>query len=58
MTNKTVADLLHKNGKKVLPITIVDGSVFKTGSYPSYDELCKALNIAPLKNQPMTLPLQ
>ncbi len=58
MTNKDVADLLHKNGKKVLPITMVDGSVVKTGSYPSYEELCKALDIKPLQHKPMTLSLQ
>ncbi len=58
MTNKIVADLLHKNGKHILPIIIVDGSVFKTGAYPSYEELCKALNLTPLKHRPMTLSLQ
>lgn len=58
MTNKTVADLLHKNGKKVLPITIVNGSVFKTGAYPSYEELCMALHIEPLRQKPMTLSIQ
>jgi sulfur carrier protein ThiS len=58
MTNKTVADLLHKNGKKVLPITMVNGSVFKTGEYPAYEELCKALSIEPLKHKPMTLSIQ
>ncbi len=55
VTNKTVADLLHKNGKKVLPITMVSGSVFKTGAYPSYEDLCKALDIEPLQHKPMTL---
>ena len=57
-TNKTVADLLHKNGKKILPITMVNGTVFKTGGYPSYEELCKALDIEPLKHKPMTLSVQ
>ena len=58
MTNKTVADLLHKIGKKVLPVVIVDGSVFKTGAYPSYEELCKALGIEPLRHKPITLSVQ
>ncbi len=49
MANKTVADLLHKNGKKALPVTMVNGEVFKTGEYPSYEELCRALNIEPMK---------
>lgn len=56
MENKTVADLLHKNGKKVLPIIIVNGAVFKTGGYPTYEELCGALGIEPLKHKP--IPLQ
>lgn len=55
MENKTVADLLHKNGKKVLPIIIVNGALFKTGGYPTYEELCGALGIEPLKTKPMTL---
>jgi|YelNatPaOPRAMG01_1025707.scaffolds.fasta_scaffold76669_2 hypothetical protein len=58
MANKTVADLLHKNGKKVLPITMINGSVFKTGEYPTYDELCMAVGIKPLKHMPMTLLAQ
>lgn len=58
MENKKVADLLHKNGKKILPITIVNGEVFKTGSYPSYEDLCKELGIEPLKHKPMTLSAQ
>ena len=56
MNNKTVAELLHKNGKKVLPITIVNNKVLKTGEYPSYEDLCNALGIEPLKKgRPMTL---
>ena len=56
MANKTVADLLHKNGKKALPVTMVNGEIFKTGVYPSYEDLCKALGIEPLKQgRPITL---
>jgi hypothetical protein len=55
MENKTVADLLHRNGKKVLPIVFVNGEVFKTGAYPSYEELCIALGIEPLKHKPIPL---
>ncbi len=55
MSNKLVADLLQKNGKKAMPVTIVNDSVFKTGEYPSYEELCKELNIEPLKTgRPLT----
>jgi len=56
MANKTVADLLHKNGKKVLPVTMINEEVFKTGEYPSYEELCKASGIEPLKKgKPISL---
>lgn len=56
MENKTVADLLHKTGKKALPITFVNGAVFKTGEYPTYEDLCAVLGIEPLKHKP--IPLQ
>ena len=49
MANKTIAGLLHKNGKKALPATLINGEVFKTGEYPSYEDLCESLNIEPLK---------
>jgi len=55
MDNKQVAELLHKNGKKILPIIIVNGEVFGTGEYPSYEDLCKALGIEPLKHKPVAL---
>ncbi len=56
--NKTVADLLHKNGKKILPIIIVDGEIFITGKYPAYEEICKALGIDPLKTKPIPLHIR
>lgn len=49
LLNKMVAELLQKNGKKILPITVVNGEVFRTGGYPDYEELCRALNIEPIK---------
>lgn len=55
MANKTVSDLLHKNGKKALPVTIIDGEVFKTGGYPLYEDLCNKLGIEPLKKSPLTV---
>ncbi len=55
MENKTVADLLRKNGKKILPVIIVNGEVFRTGEYPSYEDLCAALNIRQLQNKPISL---
>lgn len=39
--NGTAIKLIHKNGKKVLPITMVDGKVVKTGAYPTVEEFQK-----------------
>ncbi|KAA9300526.1 MULTISPECIES: arsenite efflux transporter metallochaperone ArsD [Aerococcus] len=36
--NGTAIQLIHKNGKKILPITLVDGEIVKTGDYPSREE--------------------
>ncbi|GBD95212.1 MAG TPA: arsenite efflux transporter metallochaperone ArsD [Nitrospirae bacterium] len=56
MANKRVADLLQKNGKKALPLTLINGEVFITGEYPLYEDLCRKLGIKPLeKGKPMTL---
>lgn len=58
VTNKKVADLLHKNGKKILPIIVINGEVFMTGEYPEYEDLCKAVGIEPLKKgKPITLQM-
>lgn len=35
----TVATLIRERGAAVLPVTLVDGRVVKTGSYPMYGEL-------------------
>jgi hypothetical protein len=57
MSNKTIAELIRKNGRKILPVTFVNAEVFKTGEYPSYEDLCKALGIEPLKHKPIALNL-
>lgn len=49
MANKAVADLIHRNGKGALPITLINGEIFKTGEYPEYETLCNALGIEPVK---------
>ena len=55
LNNKEVSALLHKNGKKALPITFVNDAVFRTGEYASYEDLCEALGIEPLETgKPMT----
>ena len=56
LENEAVAELLHAQGKKVLPVTLVNGQVFRTGSYPAYGELCAALGIAP-QAPPVALPM-
>lgn len=48
MNNQTVAGILHKQGKKSLPITLVNDVVLKTSKYPTYEELCETLGIKPL----------
>ncbi len=58
MENPDVKSLLTKNGKKILPVTLVNGKVFKTGEYPSYEELCQALHIEPLKSKPLSLQVK
>ena len=55
MDNKTMAELLHKNGKKILPVIMVDGQVFRTGGYPSYEDMCEKLGIEPLKHKPIAI---
>jgi len=56
LENRKVADLLHKNGKKILPVTFVNGEVLLKAEYPSYEKLCEALGIEPLKeNKPISI---
>ena len=51
VANAEVSALLKANGKKILPVTIIDGKVFKTGAYASYGELCAALDLEPIKSK-------
>lgn len=37
--NKTAVAAIQQGGDQVLPITMVDGEIVKTGSYPTQDEL-------------------
>jgi len=56
MENGAVARLLRNNGNRILPVIIVDGEVFRTGEYPSYEDLCKALGLEPIRaNKPREL---
>lgn len=55
MANQTVAALLMKDGNDVLPITLVNGDVFKAGDYPSYEEICKTFGIEQMITKPVLL---
>jgi len=56
ISNTQVGGLLKKNGNKALPIIIINGEIYKTGAYPLYEDMCRALGIEPLKDgRPMTL---
>jgi hypothetical protein len=43
--NREVNTLLNNEGVEVLPITIVDGIVVKTKSYPTNEEFCNLLDV-------------
>ena len=56
MGNPEVAKAIHSGGKKVLPMTFVNGRLLKSGNYPSYEEFCDALGLKPLpKTRPLTV---
>lgn len=52
ITNKTISDILQKEGADILPVTLVDGEVAKTKEYPSNEELSKWLGISIKTKQP------
>lgn len=39
ITNQTINDLLQQGGAEILPVTLVDGQVAKTKTYPTNQEL-------------------
>lgn len=43
--NIVINEILKQDGVEVLPVTIVDGKVVKTNSYPTNDELIKFLDV-------------
>ena len=43
--NKTINEILNRDGVDALPVTIVDGKVVKTKKYPTNDELIKFLDV-------------
>ncbi len=43
--NKTINELLEKEGADVLPVTMLDGEVVKKKDYPTNQEFCKMLEV-------------
>lgn len=43
--NKEVNTLMMNEGVEVLPITVLDGKIIKTGKYPTNDEIAATLGI-------------
>jgi hypothetical protein len=39
MANKTVVDLLTREGQEVLPLALLDGVVVSKGRYPAYEQI-------------------
>lgn len=39
MANKTVVDLLTREGQEVLPLAVLDGKVVCKGKYPTFDQV-------------------
>lgn len=39
MENRTVVDLLTREGQEALPIALLDGVVISKGKYPSYEQV-------------------
>ena len=44
--NKTINEALNKEGIGILPVTMVEGVVVKTKSYPTNKEFCELLGIS------------
>ena len=47
VNNKEVNILMTEKGVKILPITVVDGAIVKTKSYPTNDEIISLLQVPP-----------
>ncbi|MCG8397498.1 arsenite efflux transporter metallochaperone ArsD [Bacillus atrophaeus] len=43
--NEKVSQILQESGADALPLVLIDGDVFKKGSYPSIEELAAIFNI-------------
>lgn len=43
--NKSVNEKIKADGNSVLPITVVDGAIVKSGSYPTNDEITSYIGV-------------
>lgn len=43
--NREINNILNAHGVDILPITMVDGVIAKTGAYPTEDEFCGFLEV-------------
>lgn len=43
--NEAVNQILHEKGPDALPVTLLNGEVIKTGTYPSNEELAEWLDV-------------
>lgn len=43
--NKEISKLLNDYGMEILPVTMVDGNVVKTGAYPTNEEISRYLGV-------------
>lgn len=46
MQYKSISDALYQSGEEALPITMIDGKIVKSGSYPSNEEFAKLLGLS------------
>jgi len=44
--NKEINNILNNEGIEVLPVTMVDGAVVKTKTYPTNEEFCNFLGVS------------
>ena len=44
--NKTINEILNKEGTEILPVTMVEGAIVKTKAYPTNKEFCELLGIS------------
>lgn len=54
MQNGAVSNALNQKGAEALPITVLDGKIVKSGSYPANEEFAKLLGVSVTAIKPAT----